>query len=136
MSIEQSEHAKWVGIKQLVMAEHNAKIDGVLSDSAARGFYRPPGKVLENIIDIGQVTKVDLTNKNGKLYEEQRNIIFQVDEFALKLTLEYAKLELAIYQHEILNAVSIELTQMKNDFKENQADITRKKAEINERNVF
>jgi hypothetical protein len=135
MSFERAEHAKWVKLKQQPMAEHNLKVDAVLSDSAARGFQQPPGSMIDDIINIGQEVKLRLTEANGGLYKEQEEILFSLDEFALKLTVEYAKLELAIYKQGILDAITFEKAQIDHDRKIDQADITKQKAEINKRNV-
>jgi hypothetical protein len=136
MSLEQAEHARWVRLKQKPMAEYGLAVDKTLVESAARGFQQPPANSMEAILNVGQVTKLNLTDLNGKLYEEQENIVFQIDEFALKLTLEYAKLELAIYKQEIMDALALEHAQMEYDFKIQQADIARLKAENNARSVL
>lgn len=135
MSLEYSEHAKWVKLKRQPMTDYGLKVNETLSESAARGFYQPPASTIEAIINIGQIAKVDITNKNGELYKEQKDIVFQIEEFALKLTLEYAKLELAIYKQGILDALAIERAQMEYDFTVKRADILRLKAENNARSV-
>ena len=136
MTLLQSEAAKWVKAKQQPMAEYNQKVNGTLSDSAASGFYQPPGNVIEDILNAGQITKLELTDRNAGLYKEQQNIAFQIAEFALKLALEYSKLELAIYKKEIIDAITLEHAQMEHDFKLQQADIARLKAENNARSVI
>lgn len=136
MSLEYAAHAKWVGLKRQPMADHNLKVAEMLSSAAAKGFHQPPANTIEDIVQVGQLVKVDLTDKNAGLYKEQKEIVFQIDEFALKLTLEYAKLELAIYKQEILDAITIEHAQMEHDFKIQQADIARLKAENNARSVL
>ena len=136
MTLEFAEHAKWVELKRQPMAEHGLRITEILSDAAARGFHQLPANTIESIVNAGQTTKVELTTKNAALYEEQEDIKFQIVEFALKLALEYAKLELAIYKQKILDALTLEHAQMEYDFKIKQADIARLKAEINARSVI
>ena len=136
MSLEYAEHAKWVGLKRKPMADHNLKVAELLASSAAKGFYQPPANIIEDIISVGQLTKLELTDKNAKLYEEMKAIEFQIAEFAMKIALEYSKLELAIYKQEILDALAIEHAQMEYDFKIQQADILRLRAENNARSVL
>jgi len=135
MSIERAEHARWVEAKQQPIEEYNHKVNNILSESASKGFYRPPGSAISDIIAVGQGAKADLTGKNAKLYAEQVDIIFQIDEFALKIALDYAVLELAIYKQGILDELTIETAQMDYDFKTQQADIARLKAEVNARSI-
>lgn len=136
MTIEHAEYAKWVKLKRKPMAEYSLVVDKTLSEGAARGFHQLPVSHVEDIVNAGQLTKLELTELNASLYKEQKDIEFQIAEFAMKLALEYSKLELAIYKQEVLDALALERAQMEHDFKIQQADIERLKAENNARRAI
>lgn len=136
MTTQHAEHAKWVKRKRQPMAKYGLMVDKTLSECAAKGFQQLPVGQVEDIVNTGQLTKLELTELNAELYKEQKDIEFQIAEFAMKIALEYSKLELAIYKQEVLDALALERAQMEHDFKIQQADIERLKAENNARRAI
>jgi hypothetical protein len=64
------------------------------------------------ILALGQETKDKLTEFNGtKIYDDRRKVLFEQDEFAMKLIVSLAKLGMELYREELMNALAIEQTE-------------------------
>jgi hypothetical protein len=131
---EYAEHNKWVKAKAPVMSQYVGKVKALLADSAARGFDAPPPTMLKDVFDLDEAAKIKLTDINGELYKEQTGIIFQEEEFALNLAVEYAKLVLAKYVQDLLNALTLEKAEMDEQFRRDRAYTQRLEADVNKRN--
>ena len=134
MTFEHAEHKKWTTKRAPTMTEYMKGVKGMLDDSAARGFSKPPANVLGNIVEAGKITKLKLAGANGEVYQEQVGIMFQQEEFDSKMALEYLTLALATYVQDLLNALALENAQMDEAFKTDRAYVDKLKADVDKRN--
>jgi len=106
-----TESAKWAQAVQKEVGDLQVGADKALSEAASRGFPAAPGSTLAVILAAGQGAKDKLTEANGKIYDERRGVIFQVDEFYMKAVVQAAKLGMELYRAELLNELEIEQAQ-------------------------
>ena len=66
--------------------------DKVLNDGAARGLFFIDGSGLEALLQVGQKTRLKLNQEHGKIYDEERKRIQELQEFDLKIIVEQAKI--------------------------------------------
>ncbi len=133
MPSPRDEAAKWSQAANVGADKYEETKTRLLDDAAARGFPAPTGDALSSLLLVGQDMKNKLTEANGKLYAEGREIIFQIDEFELKIAVEVAKLAMLRYKDELLNQVAIEQAQADAKAGRQRADIERINAEIESR---
>jgi len=133
--LKQRDHLEWIQKKSQVNREYFKASQQVLSNSAARGFSVPPASYISDIIQIGVGAKLKLTDLNVETYKDKVGVDSQIKEHSLKLELEYAKLELVLYEQSIMNALELELAYIQDEFKRDKADIDKIKAVIDQRNV-
>ena len=133
MTFEHAEHCKWVSKRVPVLREYASKVNDILTDSASRGFDTPPADVSDKLLRLGEAAKFALTDINGKLYAEQSEIMFQVEEFEAKLVLEYSKLEMALYIQDLLNALELEQAEMKENYRRDKAYMDKLAADVDAR---
>ena len=133
MTFEHAEHCKWVSKRVPVLREYASKVNDILTDSASRGFDTPPADVSDKLLRLGEAAKFALTDTNGKLYAEQSEIMFQVEEFEAKLVLEYSKLEMALYIQDLLNALELEQAEMKENYRHDKAYMDKLAADVDAR---
>lgn len=131
---EYAEHNKWANEKAPVMKQYEDGMKTLLNSAGERGFDIAPLATLKDIFDLDEAAKLKLTEVNGKLYGEQIAILFQMEEFDLKLAIEYAKLILAKYIQDLLNTLSIEKAGMDEQYRMDLAYIKRLKADVDKRN--
>jgi hypothetical protein len=133
--INRSESAEWA----LACDELGSKLvdetQKALSDSAGRGFFAPTGATLETILDFSQKTKEKMVEINGKIYERRRKVIFDQQEFALKILVQVAKLAFEAYREAIFNALALEQAEQAADAERDIADVNRLNAETEKRQV-
>ena len=131
---EYAEHNKWSKEKAAIMQRYDSEAQTLLTSAAARGFNQLPLATLKDVLDLDEVTKRTLTEANGKLYNEQVGVIFQQDEFLLRLAVSYEKLVVAKYIQDLLNILSLEKAEMDEQFKRDMAYVKRLEADVNRRN--
>jgi hypothetical protein len=135
MSYNARESAEWaLGVDaESEKLLHGA--DKALADGAARGFPSPPGDTLATLLAIGQDSKGKLAEVDGKIYETRRGILFQQQEFLLNVLVKLAKLAMELYRAEIFDALAIEEEQVKSLRETSRADVERRNAETERRQV-
>lgn len=133
--IDIREHNIWIQKKTPLNKEYISENKKAFNSSAARGFANPPSALLKDIIDLGSAVKLKLTENNMAVYGERIDTDFQISEHGLKLDVEYAKFELALYKQSVLNDLELEMAYIEDQFKRDNADIDKIKAEIDLRNV-
>lgn len=135
MTFNRKESAEWALAVDGGMDKLLDGVDKALTDSARRGFPAPPGETLASILAAGLETKTALVQANGKIYEEGRARIFQVDESALKVLVRIAKLSMELYRERLMNALSLEEAEAQAVTERSQADIARLNSETEARMV-
>jgi len=128
-----TESARWAIESQKVVGELQGGVDKVLAEAAGRGFPSAPGDTLAAILLASQEAKDKLTEANGKLYDDRRGVIFQQQEFDMKLIVQYAKLGMELYRADLLNVLEIEQAQNVALREHGLADVARLSAEIESR---
>lgn len=131
---EYAEHNKWTNEKAPVMKQYENGVKTLLDNAGERGFDSAPLATLKDIFDLDEAVKLKLTKVNGKLYKEQVGILFQMEEFDYKLAVSYAKIVLAKYVQDLLNALTIEKATMDEQFRMDVAYIKKLKADVDKRN--
>lgn len=131
---EHAEHNKWVKRKAPILDQYVEGVETLLQDSAARGFDSLPLATLKDIYNLDEKVKKKLTEINGELYKEQVGTVFQIDEFTLRLALEYAKLVLAKYIQDLLNTLSLEKAEVDDQFRRDNADVKKLLVDVDRRN--
>jgi len=128
-----TESAKWAQETQKGMGDLQAAADKALAEAAARGFSAPPGVTLAAILAAGQEVKGKLTEGNAKIYEDRRGVIFQQEEFTMKVIVQVAKLAMELYRQDLVNALSIEQAQKDALRDTGRADVERMNSEVDVR---
>ena len=130
-----TESAKWALENQKLVGDLHTGADKVLTEAAGRGFAAAPGVTLATILAAGQEVKDKLTEANGKIYDDRRKVLFEQDEFAMKIIVQLAKLGMELYREELMNALAIEQTENTALRDQGLADVTRMNAEVDARQV-
>ena len=131
---EYAEHNKWAKEKAIVMKQYENGVQTLLNSAGERGFDIAPLATLKDVFDLDEAVKLKLTEVNGELYKEQVTILFQMEEFDLKLAIEYAKLALAKYVQDLLNTLAVEKATMDEQYRMDTAYIKKLKADVDKRN--
>ena len=135
MAYPRDESAKFAQAASQVMGQYEEAKDKILTADAARGFAAPSGDTLSEILAAGQAAKGKLTEINGKIYEERRGILFQQEEFAMKVLVQVAKLAMELYREELMNALAIEQADAAALRDRGGADVERMNSEVDARQV-
>jgi|WetSurMetagenome_2_1015567.scaffolds.fasta_scaffold04877_5 hypothetical protein len=125
-----TESAKWALESQKVVGDLQGGVEKALSEAASRGFPAAPGVTLAAILTASQDAKGKLTEANGKIYEDRRGVIFQVQEFFMKSIVQAAKLGMEMYRAELLNALEVEQAQNLALRDMGLADVARQTSEV------
>jgi hypothetical protein len=133
MTYNRTESAKWAIESQKILGELQGGVDKALTESAGRGFPAAPGDTLAAILFATQSAKTKLTEANGKIYDDRRGVIFQEEEFDMKLIVQWAKLGMELYRSELLNALEVEQAQNLALRDKGLADVQRLTAEVEAR---
>ena len=132
---DRTESAKWAQVADEMVEKLENGVSQALDKNAAKGFPAPTGATLESILAAGQEVKGKLTEANAKIYEDRRGVIFQIQEFNLKILVRIAKLALEVYQAELLNALALEQSEAEGVRQLDLADVERTNVEIEARQV-
>jgi hypothetical protein len=135
MEINRFESAKFVQAADATADKLGNGVAEALSKSAAKGFPAAPGPILAVILGACQEAKNKLVEANGKIYDDRRNLIFQEQEFILKLMVRVARLSFESYREAILNALAMEQAQQSADTERSLADVAQTNAETEKRQV-
>lgn len=130
-----TESARWAQENQKVIGELHAGVDKVLAEAASRGFSAAPGETLAAILGAGQAAKDKLAEGNAKIYDDRRKILFEQDEFAMKVVVQVAKLSMELYREELINALAIEQEENQALKQRGLADVERMNSEVDARQV-
>jgi hypothetical protein len=133
VSFNPKESAEWALAADGGAEKLAAGVDKALADAAGRGFPAPPGETLSAILTMGLETKASLVQANGKIYDEGRARLFQVDEFALKVIVRLAKLGMELYRERLFNALALEEAQAQAVAERSRADVERLNSETEAR---
>lgn len=133
MEHQRDESAKWSQAANKVMEKWEETTQDLLEKNAARGFPAPDGTTLDLILGATLEAQRTLTEANGKLYNDQRERIYQVEEFNLKLAVELAKLLMEWYKVQLLNELAEEQAQQEAQIEQWRGDIIRINAETERR---
>lgn len=123
------ESAKWSQVVHKTVGKLEGVIDKALADNAARGFSEPTGPTLESVLKVAQEAQGTLTEENAKIYDEQRKVIFEQQEFYMKIIVQVAKLAMEEYRERIMNALAIEQAEAEAERDRGRADVERMNAE-------
>ena len=85
-----TESARFAQENQKIIGELHAGADKALAEAASRGFAVAPGDTLAAILAAGQAAKDKLVEGNAKIYDDRRKVLFEQDEFAMKLIVSLA----------------------------------------------
>ena len=135
MSFNRTESARFAQENQKIVGELHAGADKALAEAASRGFAVAPGDTLATILFAGQAAKDKLVEANGKIYDDRRKVLFEQDEFAMKLIVSLAKLGMQLYAAELMNALTLEDAANTSLRDKGLADVTRMTAEVEGRQV-
>ena len=135
MSFNRTESARFAQENQKIVGELHAGVDKALAEAASRGFAVAPGDTLATILAAGQAAKEKLVEGNAKIYDDRRKVIFEQDEFAMKLIVQVSKLAMELYAAELINALVIENAEKDALRDQGNADIIRLNAEVDKRQV-
>lgn len=135
MDFNKTESARVAQASDELMGKLTDGVEKALSEDAGRGFPMPSGDTLAAILAAGQEAKGKLADANGKIYAERRQVIFQEQEFDLKVLVRIAKLALELYKATIFNALSLEQAQAQAVTERKGADVQRLNAETEFRQV-
>ena len=105
----------------------------VLADAGARGFPVPPGESLADLLSMGMKVKGKLAEQNAKLYDEERQRIYQLIEFNLKIEVAAQKLLMQWYVAELLDLIIEEQANLEAQKEHNRADIETFQATVEQR---
>lgn len=133
MSFDRTESAQWALTAGQAAAELEGAVDHAFSEAAGRGFPAPPGHSLEAVLLLGQAAKGKLVEANARIYEEQRQTLFQQEEFALLVVVRLAKLALESYREQIFNALALEQAEAQGMTERSRADVDRANTEVEAR---
>lgn len=129
MAFDRTESGKFAQVADQVAGKLTEGVEKVLAENAGRGFPAPTGVTLEAVLVAGQEAKGQLVEANAKIYDERRGVIFQQEEFALKILVRVATLAMEIYREEILNALALEQSEAQAVTERARADIARQNSE-------
>lgn len=132
-NIPKDEAAKWTQAADESFGKAEAEIEQLLDDMAGRGFASPPGAALMGIVDLSMGAKAKAAEANGKIYEQQTDKDFKVEEFDLQLAVKYARLEMEFYRDRIMNLIAEEAAQNEATTTMQRGDIERLNAEVEKR---
>lgn len=135
MTFQSDESAKWSQAVNKTIGEWEEETKKLLADSAARGFDEPDGETLAAIAQVGHKAQTVLVEANAKIYGEARERIFEVEDFALKLSVELAKLAMDWYKAKLLNQIALEQAAQDADIQKWRATLIRMDADTEKRNV-
>ena len=135
MTYNQRESAEWALGVDAEAEKLLSGVDKALADGAARGFPAPPGDTLEAILMAGQDAKGKLAEVNGKIHDTRRGVLFQQQEFIFNVLVKIAKLAMELYRAQIFDALAIEEEQVKALRETSRADVDRRNAETEKRQV-
>ena len=135
MSFNLTESAKWSQANQKIIGDLRTGVDKALAEAASRGYAAAPGDILATILFAGQAAKDKLVETNGKIYDERRKVIFEQDEFAMKMIVGLAKLGMELYRAELFNLLEIEQAQNIALRDRGNADVIAMNAEVDKRQV-
>ncbi|MDI6854390.1 MAG: hypothetical protein QME75_12395 [Deltaproteobacteria bacterium] len=144
MDFPKHENAKWAQAANAAADQYAKARREALEESAALGFAAPSGPALERVMEAGLEVKGKLTEANARIYQEERERLFKLQEMDLKLALGWARLALKAYQQALLNRLAIEeaeaeaaktrtrgdLERLNAETESRQADIIRLRADI------
>ena len=130
-SFDRTESGKWAIASAELVGKYEEGRDKALNDAASRGFAAADGSSLAAILAMGQETKSKLTEFNGtKIYDDRRGILFQQQEFEMKLIVSLAKLGMQLYAAELIFALSLEEAANTALRDQGTADVVRLNAEV------
>ena len=135
MAYPRDESSKWSHAVHKHAAKRKAAVEKALNDNAARGFSEPTGPTLQAILAANQDLQGALTEENAKIYADQRERILDVENFALKLAVEFAKLAMEWFKSELLRQLGIEAAEYDAQVDRWRGDIIRVNSEIEFRQV-
>ena len=135
MAYPRDESSKWSHAVHKHAAKRKAAVEKALNDNAARGFSEPTGPTLQTILAANQDLQGALTEENAKIYADQRERILDVENFALKLAVEFAKLAMEWFKSELLRQLGIEAAEYDAQVDRWRGDIIRVNSEIEFRQV-
>jgi len=130
MSFNSTESARFAQENQKIVGELHAGVDKALAEAASRGYAAAPGDTLATILFAGQAAKDKLVEANGKIYDDRRKVLFEQDEFAMKLIVSLAKLGMELYREELMNALALEIAEKDALRDQGSADVIRLNAEV------
>jgi hypothetical protein len=133
MSYDPHESARWSIEANQAAGEYLEARSKVLADAGARGFVTPPGESLSDLLSLGMKVKGKLSEQNGKLYEEERQRIYELIEFNLKIEVAAQKLVMQWQVAELLDAIVEEQANLSVQKEYNQADIEEFRATVEQR---
>ncbi|MFZ5452425.1 MAG: hypothetical protein ACOZF2_11245 [Thermodesulfobacteriota bacterium] len=133
MEYQRDESAKWSHAVNEAAQKLEDATQEALARNAARGFPGPTGPTLALILQAGHETQMHLTQANAQIYGEQRQRIFEVEEFALKLAVEAAKLLMDWYKAQLLNDLAMEQAEYEAQIDRWRGDIIHINAETERR---
>jgi hypothetical protein len=79
-----------------------------LAEAAARGHLLPPGSVQEDILEMSQEVKRQLTKANADIYKEELGQLHREEEVQQKVFLGMLTIELKEYRARLENSLAIE----------------------------
>jgi len=135
MTLDRLDVAKWTEATTELAGKLEGEADKVLTEDAARGFPAPSGDALGTLLEIGQDVKMKLITADGKIYAEQRQVIFEQDEFAMKIFTKIAKLALELYRERLFNVLAMEQAEAAEKEEREASDVDRENAETESRQI-
>lgn len=135
MSFNRTESARFAQENQKIVGELHQGVDKALAEAASRGFAAAPGDTLAAILFAGQTAKDKLVEANGKIYDDRRKVIFEQDEFAMKIIVQISKLAMELYRDELMNALALEAAEKDALRDRGNADVIAMNAEVDKRQV-
>jgi hypothetical protein len=133
MSHQRDESAKWGQAVNGVMGEWEGNTRKLLAESAARGFPAPDGATLDDLQAMTLKAQGELVKANAKIYQEQRQVIFELAGLSLKVAIEVAKLALDWYKAQLLNDLALEQAEQDANAEKWRGDVIRLNAETGSR---
>jgi hypothetical protein len=130
-----TESARFAQENQKIVGELHAGADKALAEAASRGYAAAPGDTLAAILFAGQDAKDKLTEANGKIYDDRRKVLFEQDEFAMKIIVQLSKLAMELYRDELMNALALEAAEKDALRDQGSADVIAMNAEVDKRQV-
>lgn len=133
MSHPREESAKWGQAASLVMNKYEQTKDEILAADAARGFHTTSGEALDALLEAGLEAKGKLTEINAKIYEEQRQRIFELVDYNLKALIREAKLEMELYRERLANQIIVEQAEFEATEMQHRASIEQLQTTVEQR---